>query len=167
MVQKRCQIHANEMAKHTARFRPGYLCFCGAGSEKPWTYNEERPSYQFAKGGCDDLALTMESELVTSTHPVLTCSTIHQRLCVNEKERRRSRIALQNRDGKAQNARENDLALFVFRPRTIGFRTKSQFRTTPPLLNWIRTKSHRWPTTDHKFVQQTNNCPVVNSRFMQ
>ena len=38
------------VATYAARFRPGYWCFCGPGSEKTWKYNEERPFLQFADG---------------------------------------------------------------------------------------------------------------------
>ena len=44
---------AKDVATCTARFRPGYWCFLGPGSEKTWTTNEERPSHQFADGEWD------------------------------------------------------------------------------------------------------------------
>ena len=48
---------AREVSSHAARFRHGYWCCCGPGSEKTWKYNEERPSHQFADGEWDKLAL--------------------------------------------------------------------------------------------------------------
>ena len=65
------------MSSSSDRFGPGDWCFCGPGSEKMLKYNEERPSYQFAKGGWDHLALRLTKErrsvLVNMT---VTCSQL-------------------------------------------------------------------------------------------
>ena len=45
-VHNKCLAQANDVATYSARFRPGYWCFCGPGEEKTWTYNEGRPSHQ-------------------------------------------------------------------------------------------------------------------------
>ena len=43
-VQTECLAEAEEVANYAARFRYGYWCFCGPGSDKSWAYNEDRPS---------------------------------------------------------------------------------------------------------------------------
>ena len=53
-VQTKCLPQAKDVATCTARFRLGYWCFLGPGSEKTWTTNEERPSHQFADGEWDN-----------------------------------------------------------------------------------------------------------------
>ena len=77
-VQNRCQAQANEVATYSARFRPGYWCFRGPGSDKNWNCDEERPSHQFADGEWDKLALKMTGKLIISKHQVFKCSNMLQ-----------------------------------------------------------------------------------------
>ena len=41
-VQGKFLDSAKEVASHPTRFRPGYWCFCGPGSEQTWDCNESR-----------------------------------------------------------------------------------------------------------------------------
>ena len=63
-VQGKCL--AKEVATYAARFRLGYWCFCGPGSEQTWTHNESRPSSHSANGEWEKVASVMISELITS-----------------------------------------------------------------------------------------------------
>ena len=72
---RRCK-KARDVATYAARFRPGYLCFCGSGSEKTWQMNEDQPSHQIADGEWDKFVSRMISEFVFSKHPVFKCSNI-------------------------------------------------------------------------------------------
>ena len=77
-VQDQCPAQAKEGATYAASFRLCYWCFCGPGSEKTWTYNQDQPSYQFADGEWDNFALRLISEFLFSKHPVFKCSNILQ-----------------------------------------------------------------------------------------
>ena len=87
-VQGKCLDSANEVATCAARFRPGYWCFCGRGSEQTWKYNESRPTSHFADGGWDELASVMTSEPITSKHPVFKCSYMLQTGLLTSKKRK-------------------------------------------------------------------------------
>ena len=105
----RCKMNvwlkAKEVAILAARFRAGYWCFFGSGSDTTCKRNECRPSYQSADGGWDYLALRMEKELTIGKHRVSEHSSIK---CFDEvKDRRRSWNAFENRVRKSSHAREN------------------------------------------------------------
>ena len=75
-MQYKSLAQAKEVATHAARFRPGYWCFCGPGSDKNWTYNEERSFHELADG--DKLPLSVISELFfISKHTVFKCSNLN------------------------------------------------------------------------------------------
>ena len=77
-VQNKCPAQASEVATYAAKVQPDCRCLCGPGSEKTWTKNEDRPSYQFGDGEWVKLAPRMIGELLTSKHPVFKCSNIFQ-----------------------------------------------------------------------------------------
>ena len=45
-VQNKCPAQANEVATYAAKFRSGYWCVCGPGSEKTWNYHEDLTKLQ-------------------------------------------------------------------------------------------------------------------------
>ena len=55
-VQNKCPAQANEVATCGARFRPGYLCFCGPGSEQAWKNTGSRPTSRVANVEWNKLA---------------------------------------------------------------------------------------------------------------
>ena len=77
-VQPKCPYHTEEVADCAARIRLGYWCFSGQGSEETLKYNEDRPSYQFADGGWDNLSLRMVNRLFISKRPCSSVSNILQ-----------------------------------------------------------------------------------------
>ena len=58
-VLNKCIVQAKEVASYAARFRPGYRCFCGPGSDKHGNIMKNRPSHDFVDGDWDKLALQM------------------------------------------------------------------------------------------------------------
>ena len=90
-AQDTCRAQAEEVATFAARFRPGYGCFCGPGSEKTRKECHERPSHQFSNNEWDAFALRMIGELSISKHPVFEVLEHSSSMCIDEvKERRRS-----------------------------------------------------------------------------
>ena len=71
-VQGKCLNSAKEVASCAAKFRPGYWCFCGPGSEP----DLEIP--HFASEEWDKLAAVITSEIITSKCLVFMCSNMLQ-----------------------------------------------------------------------------------------
>ena len=73
-VQNKCPAQANEVAICGARFRPGYLCFCGPGSEQARnrlgkTMGQGQRLVLLTWNGISSLPMMM-SEFTTSKHLV-------------------------------------------------------------------------------------------------
>ena len=149
-VHDNCPAQAREVPTYAARFRSGYLSFCGSGSGKPWTRNEVRPAHQFANGEWDQLALRMTSKLVTSKTSRVQVFQHSSNKCGDEARARgregregKGWHAFQKRASKSSHARENDLRvqsnLFITRSekwiRKIGSGTRCQFRFKAPFSN--------------------------------
>ena len=78
-VQNKCPAQANEVATCGARFRPGYLCFCGPGSEQAWkTMGQGQRLVLLTWNGISSLPMMM-SEFITSRHLVFKQVCWHQR----------------------------------------------------------------------------------------
>ena len=143
-MQWKCLVIAKEVATCRARWRPGFSCFCGPGSEQTWKYNEARPTSHFSNWGWDKLASVMTSELVTSKHAVCKCSNMLQTGILTSKKGE-AWNALQKKSRKSH-AHEHGIGvqstLFVFRSEH-GFSLRCQFSFLSPTTVGIRKKSQR------------------------
>ena len=128
--QNKCLARAGEVPLSAARFRPGYWCFCGPGSEKTWKYNAERPK----------LALKMIKRIYHQQAPSVQVFEHSSNRCIDEANERRSCWnACQKRAKQSSHARDYAFGvqstLFNFCSELIGFLTRCPFRFEPPLSN--------------------------------
>ena len=111
-VQGKSLDCATEVASRVARFRPGYWCFCGPGSEQIWKYNESRPTSHFADGGVGtNLASVRKSEFVTSEHPVFQVFKYASTRSIDTKKGDTWNVLQKNELDKQSHAREHGIGV--------------------------------------------------------
>ena len=139
------------------------LCFCGPGSEKTWTQNEERPSRQLAGGEWNKLAVRMKDKLITSMHPVIKGSNmLHTGALMKRKKGGRVGTHFRNEADNHSHARRNDLGvqstLSVFRTEQMDPEPDATSDSNHHCRVASGKKSQRQLTTDHKVVQCVSIC---------